>query len=240
MINYLNLLKSVATGLLIILAFQISAFAQEHQEKRTLSSFSEMKIGGAFEVILIPSNEEYVEITTKGVESSQIITEVKSNSLLLDLEKNTINRRYMDEVEIKAKVYYKSLSSLNITGAVKISSQSVIKTPSFYLRVGGAGDIELALDTKELTVVNAGAANLKVSGRADKQVIQLDGAGNIQAFDLKSKRSEVRLNGMGNVEVYASEEIDAEMNGMGNIEYKGNPSKAQIKKNGLGSIESRK
>ena len=74
------------------------------------------------------------------------------------------------------------------------------------------------------------------SGTADFHEITISGAGEIKAFDLKSKSLHLRISGAGDAEVYATEELKVKISGAGKVRYKGNP-KVEKKISGAGSIK---
>jgi len=63
----------------------------------------------------------------------------------------------------------------------------------------------------------------------------ISGAGHLDAIDLKTKKSNVKIEGVGAGSVYATDFLNATISGVGKILYKGNP---QVSKNieGIGFV----
>jgi hypothetical protein len=63
----------------------------------------------------------------------------------------------------------------------------------------------------------------------------LNGVGNIDAFDLAVSFSDIDINGTGNVKIDANESLNVDINGIGQVYYKGNP-EISSDINGLGDV----
>ena len=106
--------------------------------------------------------------------------------------------------------------------------------------VNGAGEIGIAgLSGKRFEYELNGACNLELEGTVDELEIDLSGAGDIDAVNLKARSAKVNVSGAGNVDCWASEEIRAEINGVGKITYGGKPAKQKTSVHGIGSIDAR-
>jgi hypothetical protein len=57
--------------------------------------------------------------------------------------------------------------------------------------------------------------------------------------DFKVDKVKVSAQGVGNVEVYAANEIVIDARGVGNVIYKGNPKSKQISNHGIGSVKAK-
>lgn len=106
------------------------------------------------------------------------------------------------------------------------------------LILGGAGKIVMENDhvLTNLEVDLEGVGDIRLRGTVDTLDIELEpGVGNILAFDMIADVCEVRLEGVGDVEVYVNDELDVFLSGTGNVYYKGNPT-VTSEITGLGSV----
>ena len=90
----------------------------------------------------------------------------------------------------------------------------------------GVGDFIAQNDflLSDLQVDLEGVGDIHLRGAVEMLDIELDpGVGNIRAFDLISDFCNVRLEGVGDVEVYVNEELEVLLSGVGDVYYKGNP-----------------
>ncbi|MBI2417440.1 MAG: DUF2807 domain-containing protein [Ignavibacteriales bacterium] len=108
------------------------------------------------------------------------------------------------------------------------------------LEINGSGSIELTepVRTENLYGVINGNGNIDLQGICRTFRCEINGAGTISAFDLKSKKCRAEINGTGTCEVFATENLDAEISGVGKIVYIGEPD-VESEVNGIGAVYSR-
>jgi hypothetical protein len=73
------------------------------------------------------------------------------------------------------------------------------------IKLTGVGDFELSGDDQ------------------DALIIDLEGVGNVDAFEMRVGTCTITSSGVGNCEVYVLNELTVTISGVGNIYYKGNP-----------------
>lgn len=91
------------------------------------------------------------------------------------------------------------------------------------------------LQAQDLRVSLNGSGQAEVSGAAERLRLEIKGAGNFQAGDLKSSRVQLQITGAGLAVVWASERLEIGIKGAGNVSYYGSPRVTQ-KISGLGQI----
>ena len=105
------------------------------------------------------------------------------------------------------------------------------------IKIKGAGDFDIRdFDGDTFDYDLYGAGDLDINGKVDDLSITLNGAGGIEGKGLQAKHVKARLNGVGEVEVTATESIDARVSGVGEINYWGKPDKEKTRVGGLGEI----
>lgn len=99
-----------------------------------------------------------------------------------------------------------------------------LHTDRFALRVNGLADGELrGLELNELDVEISGRGELALGGRATRQRLRISGSGHIDAQELTSDVTDVRISGHGDVRVHVRESLDVDLAGFGNVVYAGDP-----------------
>ena len=78
--------------------------------------------------------------------------------------------------------------------------------------------------------------SVDVAGTCTDQTVSLSGAAQLQGLTLEQHTLTVKLSGVGNATVWASESLDAALSGAGVIEYYGD-AKVTQKVSGLGVIK---
>lgn len=226
-------------SLLLSLFFLVSCDSLIHErgngkiesEKRSVDSFTEVRLEGNYEVGLKHGLKEQVVIVTDENLLQYIDTEVEHGVLIIE-----DSEKIRSQDGIKIYITYNSLTSLRSAGASVIKSEDKIVSEVFSLEVPGAGVVELEVEVNDLEVVLAGAGLVKLSGSARSQSVSLNGVGSLEAYELESDNCEVSVSGVGGAKVNVKENLNANVNGIGGIKYKGNPKVVNDRVSGIGTI----
>lgn len=199
-------------------------------EDLELSSFDEIELRGEYEVTLIESRSESIEIEADDNLMDDIEVEVIGNTLHVE------SRRIHSWKGIHLKIFYRNLEAINVGGAVDLTSRNPIRSKFFDVNIGGAGQIKLEFEGDKIEMKLSGAGNVELSGITRDLDVQMSGAGELNAFDLRSEYARVRISGVGGADIYVTKELDARISGLGDVTYRGNPSVIDKDVSGLGSI----
>lgn len=216
------------TLLFVLIAFQAMA---QSTETRTLSSFDAVRSSGSIDVILKKGNSEKAEVSAKGTDISNVITEVSGNTLVVRMKQGNYR-----SIDIEVTVYFKEINEFSASGSGNTEAKSVIKSDELAIKLSGSGDFKGKVDANDLTLKLSGSGEINVSGNSDNQEVMINGSGNVRAKEVESQNVEVKINGSGTADVWATERIEAKVNGSGNVRYKGNPNKVISKSTGSGTI----
>lgn len=87
-----------------------------------------------------------------------------------------------------------------------------------------AGDIHVVdVASPALELRNGGAGEITGTGRVERLVAAVDGAGTLRLAGLAARRATVRIGGVGDADVNVTAALDATITGLGDIEYSGDP-----------------
>jgi hypothetical protein len=141
-----------------------------------------------------------------------------------------------DAGEITIEVNTVALRELEVNGAGDVEANR-LNGPEFSLRLPGAADVKLsALDVDKLRVDIGGSGKVEASGRASSERIKIGGAGQFRAADLAADKVDVKIEGVGDVEVMAREKLEVRLSGAGSVRYRGDP-KVSSHIDGAGTVE---
>jgi len=185
-------------------------------ETRTLDlpAFTKLDLGGAFEVEVDFGKTQKVEITVDDNLWDNLDADVSGGRLSLSWKKDCSPSDHCS-----AKITVTALDEFDLHGAGDIVMHGYRgKKLNFHVRGAGSAELDGAVDDLDLLI---------------------SGAGDCDARDLKAKNVKVRVSGVGDCKVYASESIDARVSGVGNISYWGKPATKDTDVSGLGNIEAR-
>jgi len=199
-------------------------------ESRTVDTFNSIKL-------ILPGNLYLTQDTQQ-----RLIVEGEGNILKM-LTTNVVD----DQLIIKTEGFTSPTKPVNVyvsTGDIKklniisgnIIGQSLIRSDTLEVDITGSGSSNLNLNVRELdtSISSSGCLNLK--GTANVHNSALSGSGNINAFELMTKTTNLNVLGSGIAQVYAFGKLNIKMTGSGIVYYKGD---ADVSKSitGTGNIK---
>jgi hypothetical protein len=187
-------------------------------ENRDVKSFSELSVSGAYKVILIQGDKEGVVVSGDPVSVKETRTTVQGTVLRIHHEQD---RNKIKSVQVT--VYFKSLGSVNCSGAVTLSSEQQLKFGNLELGNSGASSIELDLLAGDIDIEISGSGALKLSGKAQTVDLDISGSGSLKASELQVQGCEVNISGAGVAEVDVIQALEVSVSGSGVVRYKGDP-----------------
>ena len=183
-------------------------------EKRTVPAFTAVEISGAYDVEIVAQKDQKLEVEGDENLLSLIITEVKNGVLSVRNEKG-----FDTEHKLRLRISLPTLDSISTSGANDIVASNV-KSDEFSINASGAG-------------------NMQVSGEAESLQVEISGAGEVDAKDLRARKVTISSSGSAQADVYASEELRANVSGAGNVTYYGDPKNVSEDTSGSGSISKK-
>lgn len=205
-----------------------------------VTSFNQVKFEGSANWVLIPSDEEKVVIESKKEDVFPYIdVDVKGGELFInttDKQKN-ITKLFKS---VTIKVFFKSIHSVALSGTGSVNMEKRFKASELTATLKGSGNMNLDIDCAAFIGKMHGTGELKASGIAGKGIVDVDGVGGFNGYDLVTSDMTVSVSGVGGAKVYATEKLTATLNGVGSIRYKGDPRDKKFDTNGLGSIKEAK
>jgi Putative auto-transporter adhesin, head GIN domain len=191
---------------------QVVGSGNRQTQKRDIPSFTKVSTEGAFEI----------EITAQGSPSLGI----EADDNILPLISTVVSN---DVLTIKSlRSYSRSTVKVRLT-APDLQGLSVV----------GAGSINVAgLKNEKFEIDSSGAAHITVAGETAFANIVSNGASTIDAHKLRADRVVIQSNGVSDIKVYASDQLDVTISGPSHVEYEGNPKVTKTMR-GPGSVEKK-
>jgi hypothetical protein len=166
-------------------------------DDRTISAFTEIDAGGAFEIEW-QSGSPALRITT----DENLLSYVEG-----DVSGETLHLRTHEHIwpthGIKVVVSSPTRTAARIRGAVKLTAKQ-LTGPKFALEGRGASQVSL-------------------DGNIDELLADMTGASELNASGLQTKTAEISTTGAANTEVAAAEILKVAITGAGKVSYSGNP-----------------
>jgi hypothetical protein len=206
-------------------------------EERPVSGFSGIDMRTFGQVIISQGDTE--SLTVKGSDNivPLVKTYVKDGVLVIEMEEEINFTNINEDNVLTFTIAVKDLSSLAISGLGNVEMES-LATPKLDIVMSGAGQVVLdKLMADDLEVEVSGLGNVELAGEVPTARIEIPGAGNLNAPDLKIHSATVKIDGLGNATLWVTDSLTGTINGAGNVEYYGDP-EVDTQTNGIGQFKS--
>lgn len=225
-------------NLTLTIIFAASTLFAQQVEQRYVEDFSRIVFEGRGDLVLTPAARTSFEVEAEdGIDLDRLKTYVRGSTLHIEYDSDGEDIFNMYP-KMKIFIDFKSLEELSCYGVISARSTEPIVSPSFHFEAEGMGSNRLEVETDRLSVEIAGTASLYLAGTARRELIVLEGTGNVDAFDLVAEEVAAEINGIGSLYLNATESLFVEANGFGaQVEYKGDPEVKDINKNGWVKIK---
>jgi hypothetical protein len=226
--------RAIRCALLIVVPAMLAAaspFASAAERAYRLAPFSRLQLDLAARYVVRNASAPSALIRGKADIIEKIRVEQHD-----DLVRIFVPGVLSDSGELTIEVDTVGLKELEIKGAGDVQARG-FTGPDFSLKMPGAADVNLAaLDVDKLRVELDGSGKIEASGRASSERIRIGGSGEFRAADLAADSVDVKVTGVGNVEVMARKSLDVRLDGAGTVRYRGDP-KLSTHIGGAGTIE---
>ncbi|HEY9169168.1 MAG TPA: head GIN domain-containing protein [Lutibacter sp.] len=203
--------------ILFFMLFSVTLFAQDAITTK-LGDFNTVKVFNGLTVELKKSNSAKIEIS--GPQANDV--SVKNSNGILKIRLKFPKGFIADKVKIV--LYYDSdISVLDVNEGASIISEETVNQQHLELRAQEGARVQLNIDIKYLVVKSVSGGLISLIGESVNQTIEATTGGFYNGFDLNSKQAIVMSSSGANVEVKASEMLDANVRFGGSIYYKGTP-----------------
>ncbi len=227
----------------ILSAFYVQLFGQtvindKNAEVRNTSSFSGIKVSGGIDLYLSQGNDYALAVSaSEDKYRNEIKTEVDNGVLMISYGGGSL--RYNTNRKLRAYVSFKTLESIEATGACDLNINETFKANSVKLKLSGACDIKGSLDIDNFDIDISGASTVKVKGAVRNLKIDASGASDLKNYDLVVDNCIASLSGASDVKITINKSISAKASGASSLNYKGNPEKKDVNTSGASSISQR-
>jgi hypothetical protein len=208
-----------------LLTLSASAALAQASQSRSVGDFQMLQTSGAIDVVLRQGSQTTVKVEADSDVLPSIKTEVKGNKLVIyrDNSGSSLWSRITDSDKVKVYVTCPRLSSVEVSGASEVKSDTPFKADDFTIRASGASEVTLNLNVRNLNASASGASDLRLSGRAEYQQVHISGSSDYQAYGLQSQSAKVEASGASDAYVAVADELSSRSSGASDIHYKGNP-----------------
>ena len=219
------------------------------------SDFTQVEVGGAFEVEIAQSDSYSVKITADDNLFNHIVVSKKGTKLTIRLK---WGYSYLSTAQ-RAMITMPDLYDLRLSGATRGSVQGFSSSHNFTLGLSGAsrldmadmsvGDINLdasgasrisgSIETGDCNFSLSGASRVELAGSGNDADIDASGASKFELADFPINNANVRLSGASSSTINLSGKLDANLSGASTLKYSGNPTLGSIKTSGGSKVSEK-
>ena len=214
------LFNLLVTGLITTASAQ-KTINDANAEKRNVSGFHAIEVGGGIDLYLSQGEEAVAVSASKNEYRARIKTEVKNGVLKIWYEWNSNLRFDWSNHKLKAYVSFKDIDRLEGSGGSDISIDGSIKVAKLALEISGGSDFDGKVETSELEIRASGGSDVRISGKATRLAIDASGGSDFKGYDLASDICNVEASGGSDVQVTVNKELSANASGGSDVYYKG-------------------
>lgn len=200
-----------------------------------MDDFTEIRASSALDIVLRQGASCEVQIEAEDESDRQYVKyQVRQGVLELSLKKGIRGNK------LKVIVTVRDLDRVDISGAVDLRSEGVLRLDDLDLRLSGASSIDLHLVLDELEVRSSGSSDIELRGSCNEFDLRTSGASSIEAFGFEAKHCEIHASGASNIEIAVEKELELEADGASDIRYKGNPNLRRNSVSGAASVRQKR
>lgn len=223
-------MNKIFVFIILLTGSTLSVFAQE-TEIRSLSDFSEVSVGEAISVTLIPGNRNEAVVKVRNIDLEDVETDVRGGSLKIELSGN----RYRN-IDVEITLTYKSIDGIHVSSAADVVTKGPIKSASLDISVSSAAKADLEIVADKIDVEVSSSGDLELSGKTTSQRVSVSSAGEYHAYELSCDEAYVRASSAGSARINATKKIDAKASSAGSVTYKGEPDKVYVNSSSGGDV----
>ena len=233
------LLLGVCVALMMPVLLAQPTIKDENVEMRPVGSFSGIEVSGGFDVYITQGSEESVAVSASRVEYRKyIVVEVKGSKLHIYF-KPPARQWSVRNLRLRAYISYKTLESLQLSGATDARLVDAWKAAKARVEVSGASDLRGSVEFDEAKMDLSGASDISISGRVGKLKLDASGASKFAGYDLYADVCDAQASGASDIKVTARRELYVQASGASDIYYKGDASVREIRTSGASSVKKR-
>ena len=225
-------------SLLLFAFFIIDASAQKtitdaNAEKRSVSGFHAIEVGGGIDLYLSQENEAVAVSASSTEYRDKIMTEVENGVLKIWYEwKNSGLRIDWGNRKLKAYVSFKDIDRLQASGGSDVRVDGEMKIPKLEIKISGGSDFSGKVNLDALIVEASGGSDLAISGNTGRLTIDVSGGSDFKGYELATDICNVEASGGSDVFITVNKELSASASGGSDVYYKGSGLIRDIKTSG--------
>lgn len=204
------------------------------ETRKTSNKFNGIRVSTGIDLYITQGDKNKIVVEADENLHDIIITEVEDGVLKVYSEKNIWRAKAR-----KVHVTIKELNLLKATSGSDVYSKGTIKTDEISISSTSGADIRISVDATSVETKSTSGSDIKISGIAINHASSATSGASIEAYGLESKNVIAKATSGADINIYASEKLDAKATSGGDIDFKGNPKSVNKKSSSGGDVSRR-
>ena len=203
------------------------------QDRKINDDFTSIKVSTGLDLYISQSNNVSLRVEADENLHDIIITEISNGVLKVYSEKNIW--------KAKARSVYVSvidLEEISATSGSDVYTENTLRVGNLTVMTTSGADARMTVNAENITTSSTSGSDIKLMGTAVNHTAKATSGSSIKSYGLKSQNVIAKVTSKANIDVYATESIDAVATSGGDIDYKGNPRQVNKKSTSGGSISA--
>lgn len=235
-------MKKIILYITILFVSASTAFAQKtindpNAEKRNISGFHAVEVGGGIDLYLSPGDETVVVSAVEVKFRDRIRTEVRNGVLKIWYDYKSGIRIETGNKKMRAYVSFKELDRVEGSGGSDVYVDGAIKADKLALDISGGSDFKGNVSVNNLKVDASGGSDVNISGDAKNLTLDASGGSDFKGYDLVVDICDLQASGGSDIYITVNKEMTADASGGSDIYYKGSGLIREIKSSGSSGIK---
>ena len=204
------------------------------QDRTTKEEFTKIQVSTGLDLYITQGDTKKIILEADENLHEFINTEIKDGILKIYSEKNIWNA--------EARKIHVTIPNLELVSAVSganVYTENTLNVDSINVICTTGAVIKMSLNANSVQSSATTGSDIELMGNANQHTSSATTGASIDAYKLLSKNTSANVTSGAEINVYASETIDAVATSGGDIDFKGNPKKVNKQSSSGGSISAK-
>lgn len=202
--------------------------------RKVNSDFSGIKVSTGIDLYLTQGNSNKIMVEADENLHDIIITEVKDDILKIYVDKSIWRAKAK-----KVYVTFTKLDMLKATSGSDVYSKNTIISDQISITSTSGADIKISIDASSVATKATSGSSIKITGITKNHTASATSGSSINAYNLESRNTIAKASSGADINIYASEKLEANASSGGDIDFKGAPKQLRKKTSSGGSVSKK-
>ncbi|MFY9242168.1 MAG: head GIN domain-containing protein [Polaribacter sp.] len=204
------------------------------EDRKVSKDFTKIKVSTGLDLYVTQGSKNKITVEADENLHDIIITEIEDGTLKIYSEQSIWQAKAR-----KIYVTIKTLEEITATSGADVYAEETIQTDAIKINATSGADIRISVDANSVETNSTSGSDIEVSGVANNHASNATSGSSIDAYGLRSKNVTVKVTSGADINVFATESLNANATSGGDIDFKGNPKQIQKKSSSGGSVSAK-